>query len=78
MSATLGPWMVEPINDGDGYQITTCHSTGFAVLAETHLKVDAYRLAASPDLTAVREAGHSYLTKLVKLSFCTLKENFND
>jgi hypothetical protein len=26
---------------------------------------------------AVREAGHSHLTKLVKLSFCTLKENFN-
>ena len=41
MSATLGPWMVEPINDRDSYQITTCHSTGFAVLAETHLKVDA-------------------------------------
>ena len=56
MSSTLGPWMVEPINDGDSYQITTCHSTGFAVLAETSLKGDAYMLAASPDLAAVVQA----------------------
>ena len=56
MSSTLGPWMVEPINDGDSYQITTCHSTGFSVLAETSLKGDADRMAASPDLTAVVQA----------------------
>jgi hypothetical protein len=48
--------MVEPINDGDSYQITTCHSTGFAVLAETLLKGDADRMAASPDLGAVVQA----------------------
>ena len=56
MSSTLGPWMIEPINEGDSYQITTCHSTGFSVLAETSLKGDAYRMAASPDLTAVVKA----------------------
>jgi|GEM_PF-6050036 len=56
MSSTPGPWMVEPINDGDSYQITTCHSTGFAVLAETLLKGDADRMAASPDLAAVVQA----------------------
>ncbi len=56
MSSTPGPWMVEPINDGDSYQITTCHSTGFAVLAETLLKGDADRMAASPDLGAVVQA----------------------
>ena len=56
MSATLGPWMVEPINDGESYQITTCHSTGFSVLAETPLKGDAYMLAASPDLASVVQA----------------------
>lgn len=56
MSSTLGPWMVEPINDGESYQITTCHSTGFAVLAETSLKGDAYMLAASPDLASVVQA----------------------
>ena len=27
--------MVEPINDGETYQITTCEDSGFAVLAET-------------------------------------------
>jgi hypothetical protein len=48
--------MVEPINDGESYQITTCHSTGFAVLAETLLKGDADRMAASPDLGAVVQA----------------------
>lgn len=56
MSSTPGPWKVEPINDGDSYQITTCHSTGFAVLAETLLKGDADRMAASPDLGAVVQA----------------------
>ena len=56
MSSTPGPWMVEPINDGESYQITTCHSTGFAVLAETSLKGDADRMAASPDLAAVVQA----------------------
>jgi hypothetical protein len=56
MSSIPGPWMVEPINDGDSYQITTCHSTGFSVLAETSLKGDAYRMAASPDLAAVVKA----------------------
>ena len=56
MSSTPGPWMVEPINDGESYQITTCHSTGFAVLAETLLKGDADRMAASPDLAAVVQA----------------------
>ena len=48
--------MVEPINDGDRYRITTCHSTGFAVLAEAPRKGDAYIAAASPDLASVVEA----------------------
>ena len=56
MSSTLGPWMVEPINDGESYQITICHSTGFSVLAETPLKGDAYMLAASPDIASVVQA----------------------
>jgi hypothetical protein len=52
---TDGPWMVEPINDGETYQVTTGERTGFVVICETEwggaeAEAIARQLAASPDL----------------------------
>ncbi len=33
--ATPGPWIVEPINDGETYQVTTAEDSGFSVICET-------------------------------------------
>lgn len=33
--ATEGPYTIEPINDGETYQITTSETTGFVVICET-------------------------------------------
>lgn len=35
MNHTPPPWMVEPINDGKTFQITTMEATGFQVVCET-------------------------------------------
>lgn len=57
-SHTPGPWIVEPINDGQTYQITTTDRTGFAVIAETPIDgtgrdaVNARLLAAAPAMLA--------------------------
>ncbi len=45
-----GLWIVEPINDGQSYQITTAESTGFRVIAETDSEANARLFAAAPDL----------------------------
>jgi hypothetical protein len=49
--------MVEPINNGDTYQITDSPSTGFIVIAETETgteidKANANLIAAAPELLA--------------------------
>lgn len=51
---TPGPWMVEPINSGETYQITTTERTAFAVIAETPVdgtgrdEANAQLIAAAP------------------------------
>lgn len=52
---TPGPWMVEPINDGETYQVTTVGETDFIVICEsewggTEDERNAHQLAASPAL----------------------------
>lgn len=52
---TPGPWMVEPIDGGLTYQVTTSEETGFKVICETGWGDDvdaanARLIAAAPDL----------------------------
>ena len=53
MLTAPGPYLVEPINGGDLYSITTTQCTGFGVVAETPCQSDAYMMAASFDLATV-------------------------
>lgn len=56
-----GPWMVEPINGGQTYQITSAESRHFAVIAETPVdgtgadEANARLIAAAPELLAALE-----------------------
>jgi hypothetical protein len=55
---TPGPWIVEPINDGQTYQITTSERTGFTIIAETETgnssdKANASLMAAAPEMFAL-------------------------
>lgn len=58
---TAGPWMVEPINGGQTYQITSAESKHFLVIAETPLdgtgrdEANARVLAAAPKLLEALE-----------------------
>jgi hypothetical protein len=53
---TPGPWMVEPINGGQTYQITSAEDRHIAVIAETPVdgtgrdEANAKAIAALPDL----------------------------
>lgn len=54
---TAGPWIVEPINDGLTYQVTTAEGDGFTVICETPGgddadKANAQLICAAPDLLA--------------------------
>lgn len=53
---TPGPWLVEPINGGQTYQITSAEDNHFAVIAETPIdgtgrdEANARLIAVAPDL----------------------------
>ncbi len=56
MQPTSGPWLVEPINGGQTYQITSAENKHFKIIAETPIdgtgadEANAYLIAAAPTL----------------------------
>lgn len=69
LSSTPGPWMVEPINDGETYQITTSEDTGFVVIAETVTghpidHANAVKMAAAPELLEALKAALQWIDRV--------------
>ena len=66
MAHTSGPWMVEPINDGLTFQVTTSEDEGFKVICETPCgdsedEANAHLSAAGPDMLAALKAADRFM-----------------
>lgn len=66
---TPGPWMAEPINSGETFQVTSSESTHFAIIAETYMgtatdEANARLIAAAPETLAERDQLRDLLTEM--------------
>lgn len=78
-SPTPGPWLVEPINGGQTYQITSAEDRHFTVIAETPVdgtgrdKANAHLIASSPDLLATCRKAEQHIKQL-----CTMVNTYSN